>query len=196
MNEIYKGQGKSSHRLNIAIQTLSIGSRLIAVQETVGRNGSRCCNKNADGHGCVVGLLVGLDHFEINDSHTVWDLGDKAINDILCKVTGDPRDDTFASLCAADRQSYRKILASMQRIHDYLGGFSHSVGGGIMDHLAANMFSGLTASIAVALILQLDEDFPKAPQFIPVLTEPYNDGVLSMYIDELMNAIRAFVKLK
>jgi hypothetical protein len=139
----------NTDRMELVLNILTRGGELIAKQGKMGRelNGEACCNRNDAGHGCVVGLLVGVDQFMTGCKKTVVNLPHDKIDRILQSVESTIK---IGDLSELERHYLVDIIACMQRVHDYLG----NQGAGRsqrFDGWSASIFNGIMAQVAMAI---------------------------------------------
>lgn len=115
---MYYGQ-INENRLCAITNTIEMCRENIREQGVLGiDDGGSCRNRqirpNGKEVGCIVGLMVGLDSFEINDATTAHDLKDDRLTKIYYKAIHSP----WAEESERDRRAFVRFLEALQYLHD------------------------------------------------------------------------------
>lgn len=115
---MYYGQ-INENRLCVVMNVIEMCRENLREQGVLGVDaGGSCRNRqilpNGKEVGCIVGLMVGLDSFEVNDSTTAHDLKDDRLTKIYHKAIHSP----WAEESGANRRAFVRFLESLQYLHD------------------------------------------------------------------------------
>lgn len=115
---MYYGQ-INENRLAAITNTIRMCRENLREQGVLGIDDTGSCRNrqvlpNGKEVGCVIGLLVGLDSFEVNDSTIAADLKDDRLTKIYYKVIHSP----WAEESRANRSAFVRFLEALQYLHD------------------------------------------------------------------------------
>ena len=100
----------------IMLNLLTRSSQQFQKQKSLGLYEGSCSNRTADGKGCIVGLLVGITHFDVGSTR-----GSTALTPTeLQSAWGHDQAIAWAFLTQEQREKFHEVLNKMQCLHDSL----------------------------------------------------------------------------
>jgi hypothetical protein len=100
----------------IMLNLLARSSAQFQNQKALGLYEGSCSNRTSDGKGCIVGLLVGITHFEVGSTR-----GSTALTPIeLQSAWGHDQAVSWSELSPEQREKFHEVLNKMQSLHDSL----------------------------------------------------------------------------
>jgi hypothetical protein len=119
----------NANRLQTVLYTFASASLLLSEQGCLGVLNGGCCNRqhrdpadpNKGEIGCIVGLMVGIEHFEVGSNTTVRNLNSEDLKKAYNRsadIYNLPDWESWENLDPKDRGNFREILNCLQRLHD------------------------------------------------------------------------------